>query len=29
MRAPLECPADADAVTAMKHRLQSAEGKAI
>ena len=24
-----ECPADADAVTAMKHRLQTAEGKAI
>ena len=27
--APPECPADADAVTAMKHRLQTAEGKAI
>ena len=24
-----ECPADADAVTAMQHRLQTAEGKAI
>ena len=24
-----ECPADADAVTAMKYRLQTAEGKAI
>ena len=29
LKAPLECPADADAVTAMKHRLQTAEGKAI
>ena len=27
--APPECPADADAVTAMQHRLQTAEGKAI
>ena len=29
LNAPPECPADADAVTAMKHRLQTAEGKAI
>ena len=29
LKAPLECPADADAVTAMKHRLQTPEGKAI
>ena len=29
MQAPPECPADADAVTAMKHRLQTAAGKAI
>ena len=29
MKAPPACPADADAVTAMKHRLQTAEGKAI
>ena len=29
LKAPPECPADADAVTAMKHRLQTAEGKAI
>ena len=29
LTAPPECPADADAVTAMKHRLQTAEGKAI
>ena len=29
LKAPPECPADADAVTAMLHRLQTAEGKAI
>ena len=29
LKVPPECPADADAVTAMKHRLQTAEGKAI
>ena len=29
MKAAPECPAEADAVTAMKHRLQTAEGKAI
>ena len=29
MQAPPECPADADAVTAMQHRLQTAAGKAI
>ena len=29
LKAAPECPADADAVTAMKHRLQTAEGKAI
>ena len=29
MKAPPECPASADAVTAMKYRMQTAEGKAI
>ena len=29
MKAPPECPAEADAVTAMKYRMQTAEGKAI
>ena len=29
LNAPPECPADADAVTAMQHRMQTAEGKAI
>ena len=29
MEPPPECPADADAVTAMKHRFQTAAGKAI
>ena len=29
MKVPPECPADADAVTAMQHRMQTAEGKAI
>ena len=29
MKAPAQCPADADAVTAMQHRMQTAEGKAI
>ena len=29
MKAVPECPADADAVTAMQHRMQTAEGKAI
>ena len=29
LKVPPECPADADAVTAMKQRLQTAEGKAI
>ena len=29
MKAPSPCPADADAVTAMQHRMQTAEGKAI
>ena len=29
MKAAPECPADADAVTAMEHRLQTAEGKTI
>ena len=29
LQAPPECPADADAVTAMEHRMQTAEGKAI
>ena len=29
MKAPPKCPADADAVTAMQHRMQTAEGKAI
>lgn len=29
MQAPPACPADADAVTAMQYRLQTAEGKAI
>ena len=29
LNAAPECPAEADAVTAMKHRLQTAEGKAI
>ena len=29
LNAAPECPADTDAVTAMKHRLQTAEGKAI
>ena len=29
MKAPSECPADADAVSAMQHRMQTAEGKAI
>ena len=29
MKAAPECPAEADAVTAMKQRLQTAEGKAI
>ena len=29
MQAPLACPADADAVTAMQYRLRTAEGKAI
>ena len=29
MKAPAECPEDADAVTAMQHRMQTAEGKAI
>ena len=29
MQAPAECPADADAVTAMEHRLKTAAGKAI
>ena len=29
MKAPPECPCDADAVTAMQHRMQTPEGKAI
>ena len=29
MKAPTECPEGADAVTAMQHRMQTAEGKAI
>ena len=29
IKAAPECPADADAVTAMQHRMQTAEGKAI
>ena len=29
MKAPAKCPVDADAVTAMQHRMQTAEGKAI
>ena len=29
LQAPPACPADADAVTAMEHRMQTAEGKAI
>ena len=29
MKAPAQCPVDADAVTAMQHRMQTAEGKAI
>ena len=29
MKTAPECPAEADAVTAMQHRLQTAEGKAI
>ena len=29
MKAPAECPEDADAVTAMQQRMQTAEGKAI
>ena len=29
LKAPSACPADADAVTAMQHRMQTVEGKAI